>query len=440
MMTGGLPFVGRSHKAVPSPPGELDGPGCKRFATPVESDQITSMDGAQVPIQVEDSQHQDVEEILTDTQIEVDSPPKVYAADTQIEESQLGLPKSEGDGLAAQPQESEPRDEVIKKEVEDNMVKEEEEEDSIPASQLDLYKDAMEASETMYEPEEYERILKAKTMRWGEEEEEEEAACEASPELPAVTREEQQAFKDKNNKVKQSDGHPEYVSKPRAKTAEQGKKRPPAQPKKSPKKKAKKESERVQRVVEETPEECEPGEDIKKDLSEDFEAEVDSEKPKRAQRKAKGEAKAKAKAKAAAKAPAKAKPSAKASAKASGTPKGKVAEKAKSVHRGKKKDAARNQNSKATFAGRRPPATEEALWRYNAMKTAFDECLADTLTISVGMAEDHVFSIKCLLNQVLKTCKLLPCFVGAPKPRSTHGGTGPSRASALSRMRLSRST
>ena len=275
--------------------------------------------------------------------------------------------------------------EAAQGQIGDDMVKtEEDDEKSIPASQLDLYKARLDETEGNYTPEEYE-LLRAETLRFGEEEAENAEA--RSPEIPAVTREEQQAFKEKNAKVKQSDGHSDYATK----------KRPPAQPKKGPKKKAQKVTENFQPVVEEAVEAEEDVGGARRNLSEDFavEAELEAEtvKPKRPE--AKGKPKAKATAKTAAKAKAKAKATAAQPGKGSGkNGKGSLGQKGKgkgkALEQQPKPKEQGKKGEKATFAGRRPPATEAALARYNAMQVAFEECLADTLTLSVGMAEDHV--------------------------------------------------
>ena len=139
----------------------------------------------------------------------------------------------------------------------------------------------MDETEGNYTPEEYE-LSRAETLRFGEEEAENAEA--RSPEIPAVTREEQQAFKEKNAKVKQSDGHSDYATK----------KRPPAQPKKGPKKKAQKVTENFQPVVEEAVEAEEDVGGARRNLSEDFaveaELEAETEKPKRPEAKGKPKA------------------------------------------------------------------------------------------------------------------------------------------------------
>ena len=64
-----------------------------------------------------------------------------------------------------------------------------------------------------------------------------------------------------------------------------------------------------------------------------------------------------------------------------------------SAKRGKAREEAEPKSApKATFAGRRRPATDGARARFDAMKQIFEAEISEKLSVNIGMAEDRHFA------------------------------------------------
>lgn len=224
--------------------------------------------------------------------------------------------------------------------------------------------------------------------------------------LPMVTREAQQAFKEKGTRVSKSDAAAAAAPPAApAKTSGKAVMKRPAAAKKGPEKPKSKRPKKIMaepvEVVEEIASDDDQG-DLASDLEDVASDQVETGSPgpvpnRRARIKAPSgtsqpKARATAKAKAAAKNVTTPKNKNKESRRASTKNHVPVEERANGVKEkksGKKNDEEIGKKQKKTFAGRRCPECGPSLFRFRAMEKIYDEDVAPKLSISVGMAEER---------------------------------------------------
>ena len=217
--------------------------------------------------------------------------------------------------------------------------------------------------------------------------------------LPMVTREAQQAFKEKGSRVSKSDAAAAAAP---AKTNGKDAKKRTAAAKKGPEKPKSKQPKKIMaepvEVVEDITSDDDQG-DLASDLEEVASDQVEKGSPgpapnTRARTKAPSgtsqpKARTTAKAKAAAKNVTMPKDKKSRASTKNHVPVEERANGVKEKKSGKKNDKETGKKQKKTFAGRRCPECGPSLFRFRAMEKIYDEDVAPKLSISVGMAEDR---------------------------------------------------